>query len=106
MRTLVIATIVLTAMPGGCGAGAVELDDYATAPRGAYCSHLQTCGVIESIDICLKTNTGFDFTINGLDLRLSASRQAAIDEGKLRYDGENAKRCLDALGSSRGCDPT
>src|SRR5262245_2001699 len=106
MRTLVIATIVLTTMLGGCGAGADALDDYATATRGAYCSHLQTCGVIESVDTCLKTNTGFDFTINGLDLRLSASRRAAIDEGKVRYDGESAKRCLDELGAARGCDPT
>jgi len=106
MRTLVIATIVLTAMLGGCGAGAVELADYAAATRGAYCSHLQTCGVVESVDACLKINTGFDFAINGLDLRLSASRRAAIAEGVVRYDGENAKHCLDALGASRGCDPT
>lgn len=105
MRTLVIATIVVTCC-GGCGGGSVALDDYATATLGAYCSHLATCGAIESVDACRKINTGFDFTINGLDLRLTASRRAAIDEGKLSYDGENAKRCLDALGATRGCDPT
>jgi hypothetical protein len=102
MRTLVIATIVLT----GCGPGSVALDDYAIATRGAYCSHLETCGVIESVETCLATNTGFDFTINGLDLRLTASLRAAIEAGKVRYDGDSAKRCLDALGATRGCDPT
>jgi hypothetical protein len=102
MRTLVISAIVLT----GCGPGSVALADYPEAARGAYCSHLAECGVVEDIPTCLATNIGFDFEINGLDLRLSASRRAAIAMGKIRYDGENAKRCLDALGAARGCDPT
>jgi hypothetical protein len=102
MRRLVIAAIVLT----GCGPGSVTLDDYPEAARGAYCSYMAECGVVEDVETCLATNIGFDFTINDLDLRLSASRRAAIAMGKIRYDGESAKRCLDALGVARGCDPT
>jgi hypothetical protein len=102
MRTLVIATTLLVA---GCGGGSVALDDHASAVRGAYCSHLVSCGEMESVETCLKANTGFDFRLGGLDLRLSASLAAAIDMSKVDYDGDNAKRCLDALGR-RGCDPT
>src|SRR5258706_4100507 len=102
MRNLVIATSFLFA---GCGVGAVALDDYPTSVRGAYCSHLVSCGEIESVETCVKANTGFQFRIGEVDLRLSASLAAAIDMSKVAYDGGDAKRWLDALGT-RGCDPT
>ncbi|HSS00982.1 MAG TPA: hypothetical protein VLM79_28190 [Kofleriaceae bacterium] len=104
MRKLVIATIVL-ALVAGCGSGSVALRDYPSAVRGAYCAHLVSCGEMESIQTCLGVNTGFDFRIGELDLRLSASIAAAIGASTIEYDGDAAKRCLDALGT-RGCDPT
>lgn len=102
MRNHVLAAIVALT---GCGGSAVDIADYRSEVRRAYCSHLVECGEIESVDVCVRANTGFSYRIGEVDLRLTASLEAAVDMSKVRYDGESLRHCLDALGS-RNCDPT
>lgn len=94
MRTLVIATAVLA----GCGVDPVAVDDYASEVRDAYCRYLARCGGIEDVATCRRLEIG-------LHVRLSATELAAIDMGRTKFDGENARRCLDAL-ADRSCDTT
>lgn len=96
MRKLIAAVVALWS---GCGTtDPVAIDAYPAAYRDAFCSYLVKCGEVDSVATCRKINIG-------LDIYLSASELAAIDMGKARFDGGNAKRCLDAL-SARSCDAT
>lgn len=94
MRTFVVTAVLLAA----CGISPVPLDEYPGAVRDAHCSYLARCGGIESFETCRKLDVGFHF-------RLTASDLAAIEMGKTHYDGENARRCLDAQ-AARSCDTT
>jgi hypothetical protein len=94
MRWLVLATAAAAA----CGVDAVSVDDYASAARDAACRHLVECGEIEDLETCRRLDIG-------VRVRLSATERAAIDMGLVELDGENARRCFDAL-AERSCDTT
>jgi hypothetical protein len=96
MRTLLALTVALLI---GCSTGdPIAIAGYPAAYRDAVCSYLVKCGEVDSVASCRRINVG-------LDVHLSASQLAAIEAGKVVFDGGNAKRCLDAL-SARSCDAT
>jgi hypothetical protein len=94
MRWLVLATAVVAA----CGVDEVSVGDYASEARDAACRHLVKCGEIEDVETCRRLDIG-------VHSRLTATELAAIEMGRLRFDGENARRCFDAL-AGRSCDVT
>jgi hypothetical protein len=94
MRWLVLTTAVGVA----CGGDTVSVDDYAREARDATCRHLVACGEIEDIETCRRLDIG-------VRIELSATDRAAVDMGRIRFDGENARRCFDAL-ADRSCDAT
>ncbi len=96
MRTLMMVTALLLASCGG--SDSVSIDEYADTFRDSLCRFLVKCGDVENLATCRKINIG-------IDLFLSASARAAIDMGKIDYDGGNAQSCLDAF-ASRSCDVT
>jgi hypothetical protein len=93
MRMLVIATVL-----AACGIDEVTVDDYASEARDAVCRHLVKCGEIEDLATCRRLDIG-------VRIRLSASDRAAIDMDRIDFDGENARRCFDAV-AERSCDVT
>jgi Dickkopf N-terminal cysteine-rich region len=95
MPRLVVAITVLLA---ACGSDPVALDDYERAVHEAQCRYLVKCGDIEDVETCQRLEVGLRF-------RLTATERAAIDMGRLRFDGERARECLDAL-AERSCDLT
>jgi hypothetical protein len=104
MRTLMVVIVSLLA---ACGSDSVSRDDYLDAMRDARCRHLVSCGEVTDLDTCRTTNSG---GLGGVDPalvspRLSASELAAIDMGRITYDGGKAQACLDAL-ADRSCDVT
>jgi len=82
---------------GACG-NSVSLADYPEAFHDAYCSYLARCGVFPDADTCKKANIGFNFHID-------PSTQAAVDMGKVVYDGDTAAKCVDEFGGQT-CDQT
>jgi hypothetical protein len=94
MRRLVVATALLAA----CGSDPVAIDDYASEARDAHCRYLVKCGAIESVEICRRLDVG-------IHIRLSVNERAAVDAGRIKFDGDDARRCFDAL-ADRSCDVT
>lgn len=78
-----------------CGGSGIELDQLAESSQAARCDRLVRCGLVASVDAC---NTYFRKPP-------PSSYPAAEDAGNLAFDGEQAKRCHDAL-AAQGCDAT
>jgi len=96
MRKLIAVTIVMIA---GCGgADSIAIADYSTAFRESLCEYLVKCGEIESVTACKKANISFE-------RHFTTSQLAAIQQGKVAYDGGKARSCFDAL-AERSCDVT
>lgn len=82
----------------GCGEDGVSLEDVPEKFRSEYCRYLARCGVVPSEAACAELNIG-------LTLNVDPSLQAAIEMGKVNYDGELLARCYEQLGSA-SCDRT
>jgi hypothetical protein len=94
MRNLALTLVLLAA----CGGDSITFDSYPDELRDSFCHYLAKCGDVESVDTCRKINIG-------LNIHLTASQQAAVDMGKVKFNGGSASSCLDALGN-RSCDLT
>jgi hypothetical protein len=79
-----------------CG-GSIDLADYPGSAVDARCQYLARCGLFPDVASCQAYYAHV--------VLQNPSVQAAVDGGKLGYDGEAAKDCLDAL-SSASCDRT
>lgn len=91
-----IAIVACVACGGGTSGGGISLADFRKQQFAAYCEHYVTCGLFPDQGSC----TSF--------LQLHAddpSQQAAINAGKLGYDGTKAQQCLDAIVAGP-CDQT
>ena len=88
---------LLLAMAVGCGSG-LTIDEYPTAFRDAYCKYLTRCGSFPDVGTCQSANLGINLVID-------PSSKAAVDKGKVIFDGNLAQDCLDAFGAQT-CDQT
>jgi hypothetical protein len=71
-----------------CG-GSVDIEDYNETLVDADCDYLVRCHVFSNSESCKKTF--------GQLLVDDPSIEAAIDAGKVKYDGDAAQDCFDAL---------
>jgi hypothetical protein len=76
----------------------IALDDFGSARLDATCHHLVACGQLSSIDDCHQFYPLLDGAAN-------ASFRAALDMGKVTYDGNSARRCVDAI-AGQTCEVT
>src|SRR5438105_4843010 len=95
MRRAMLAFVLLVV---GCDGGSVSIGDAPDKFRSEYCRYLARCGLVPSEGECANLNIGIGTTID-------PSLQAAIDEGKVKYDGDALARCYEAIGSFT-CDRT
>jgi hypothetical protein len=72
--------------------GGVDLGDYNETALDSQCDYLVKCGLFSNKASCEKT-----FGELALD---NPSIQAAVDAGKLTYDGDAAEDCFDGIESS------
>lgn len=82
---------LLLVFVAACG-GSVDIGDYNDGLVDADCDYLVRCGLFSTSESCKNTF--------GVLLVDNPSIEAAIDAGKLKYDGEAAADCFDALGSA------
>ncbi|CAN5719228.1 hypothetical protein BH11MYX3_BH11MYX3_32890 [soil metagenome] len=93
--TLALGLVVLV----GCGGGdGVALDDVPDLFRSEYCQYLSRCHLVQSQSECEALNIG-------IDLHIDASLRAAIDAGKVHYDGGKLSECYGHFGD-QSCDRT
>jgi hypothetical protein len=100
MRRALLVTLVLTACGGddGFGLGNVPIDGIGDAFEGALCHHAAMCNLFPDEATCRQANLGFAFAID-------PSLVAAIEAGKVRYDGNAVGDCYEAYGNA-SCDRT
>jgi hypothetical protein len=96
----VLKYVALFLVVGACGGGggSVAPQDYPDELRDAFCRYFVKCGAIEDLETCQAANLGVRF-------RTSASAAAAEAAGKVTFDGDAARDCVDAL-ADRACDTT
>lgn len=75
----------------------VAYEDIETAYKDAYCTHAANCGLFPDKTACLTADID--------DLTLRSDVLAGIQAGKIFYDGNAVKKCLDALAAVT-CDTT
>lgn len=93
MRRAAVVFVALTAC--GDNITGLALDDYGDARRTAECERLTRCGLFSAEDACERS----------LLPALRRDMHAAIDAGKIAYDGVAAKSCLEAI-AVQSCDAT
>jgi len=71
----------------------IALEDFSTARLDAMCRHMVACGKVSSIADCNEYNP----PIQVFDNTFGANFQAALDMGKVIYDGDVARRCVEAI---------
>lgn len=86
--------VLLCAALVGCGGGSISINDLKGAVADSNCDRLVRCGAVSSHDACVALLNSF---FNEDEL------QADVANGTVKYDGEKAQSCLDALGGS-SCD--
>jgi hypothetical protein len=91
MRRLVLAIALLA----GCGddGGPIDIDELQTAAISAYCNLYVQCGLIDDAATCRSIYT---------DLEIDPSLIAAVNAGKVHYDPDKARECLNSISGS--CD--
>jgi hypothetical protein len=80
---------------GACKNASVRLEDVDTEALRARCERFTRCGLFTDQDAC---EAYFRIVVD-------VNRQPAIDAGLVRYDGEAARRCDDAI-AAMTCDGT
>jgi hypothetical protein len=90
-----IVWMILAAAVVACSSPSIELDELDAAGQASRCTRFVRCGLFASVDACNAYAR----------IPPPSSYAAAKDAGKLSFDGEEAKRCEDAL-AQQGCDLT
>jgi hypothetical protein len=82
----------------GGGGGSISLEGLANEYEYTMCQILTECGGYPDIQTCLATNF-YEIDANIPQL------QAGADAGRLVYDGDKARQCIDAIaGAISNCD--
>ncbi len=79
-----------------CGNGPLTLEEYAAVRIDVTCDYLVRCGVTPSIENCVATRGS---------VRFSTDLLAAVEAGRVRWNGDAAEDCLDRL-EQVTCDRT
>jgi hypothetical protein len=95
------ALVAASALALGCGAGSITVDQYEAGLASATCSALNGCGPVASFllsDCVAKWQPALAVPID-----------AALADRRVRFDGQQAKACIDALATApcafpRACD--
>ncbi len=90
--------VILCAACGSNNGGSITYDQYAAQIESDYCSYLVRCGLFPDVATCESANHGVDFAPD-------PSTTAAIDMGRIAFDGTKAASCLAAFTAS-SCDQT
>src|SRR6185312_14324109 len=91
MRRLVL-TIALVAACSDDG-GPIPITGLQGAITNAYCNTYVTCGLVDDLATCRTLD---------IDVEIDASLIAAVQAGKVIYDADKARECLNAITGS--CD--
>ena len=81
-----------------CGSDGISIEDAPDAFLDEACNYLARCHLVTNHAACLELNLG-------LELRIDASLAAAIEAGKVKYDGTKLAQCYATFGD-RSCDRT
>ena len=100
MNKLAVVLAFVFAACGG-GGGSLSIDDFSQELRDAYCKDLVRCGVVNDLATCQDTDLG----VFEIDVRLNGSQFGVFDGGTAKFDGGNAKDCVDKIASA-SCDLT
>lgn len=76
----------------------VPVEEVASTTKDAACTYAARCGLFPDKAACLASNIPMDPMVD-------ANVMAAIQAGKIAYDGRKVKKCLDALAATT-CDQT
>jgi hypothetical protein len=80
----------------------IPLESLTAALKEAHCRHLVRCGLFADINICLNegivVQPGFR-----IDPRVTPTVVAAVESGRVAYNGDEALECVEAL-ANRSCD--
>ncbi len=95
MRSLMMMVLLC----GACSANnPVSIEEFADQNSNAVCEFQTKCGEAKDVAACRAVHSaGPSFT--------SATVLAGVKAGRIKYDGDLARKCLDELGS-RSCDVT
>jgi hypothetical protein len=102
MKRLVLAVLLLTACDDDSGdpGSYVSITEYSTEGRASWCSYLTRCGFFPDQATCTSANISVP-----PQLQMSPSTVAAVRAGRILYNGNNAKTCLDSYANAT-CDKT
>lgn len=86
-RSLWILSLV-----AGCGGGSVDLEDLPAELESSQCEAAVRCGGMPDDATC-AASVEFD----GIDV---ATTEAAVEAGTIKYDGDEARKCVDQFASN------
>lgn len=97
-RHFLTAVLLLVAgVTMGCSADSIPMEDFATRFADAYCSWEVRCGGIPDRETCAEGN------LRGLMEASFKPAYAAIEAGRVVYDGDAARECIEGT-EALGCE--
>ncbi len=103
MKRLVLAVLLLTAAcddDSGDPGSYVSITEFSTAGKAAWCTYLTHCGFFPDEATCTSANISVP-----PQLVIPPQTIAAVKAGRILYNGNNAKACLDSFANAT-CDKT
>src|SRR3954453_4447355 len=99
MRRLVIAALLLSACGDDSGPPGeyVAVSEFASAYKDAECTYLAKCGMFPDKATCIGAQ------LYTTEYVLFPEMIAAIEAGRVIYNGNNVKTCFDAIANAT-CD--
>ena len=97
------ASLLLAGLSFSCGGGSIPVDELPARYATALCTALQNCVGPAAFSLFLGGANCVDLTTKRLENGTFALMQQKITAGTIRYDGNKAQACFDAL-SSLTCD--
>ncbi len=98
MRAAFLLVVVGLAGCGDDGGDAITLDEAPGVFRSEYCRYLARCGAVPDVASCIGLNTGITSNVD-------PSLRAAIEAGKIDFDGGILGTCYHQIGDLP-CDRT
>lgn len=91
MRRLVLIALLAAGCGGSDGGGPIPIDDLDSAAINVFCNFYASCGLIQDEATCRSLN---------LDINLDPDLVAAVHAGKVIYDPDKARECLNGVALS------
>ncbi len=92
-----VLSLVLAGAVVGCSSDPIPMEDFATRFADAYCSWEVRCGGIPDRETCAEGN------LRGLLEASFEQAYAAVEGGRVVYDGAAARKCIERT-ESLGCE--